>query len=860
MKTEGGIVMGRKRYINNVFDEILNNINFDEIELKEPVIEQKIMDEDRKVRIISLDETGKFEHLWDEESNTKDFRCVGGVLVDVPLRKDNTITNSLINESIENELNKVYTFLCKLIEDFNQTIQEYEVIMPDSLHLGDVCLLETATGKLINKYYYNDNGNSVKDDSDKRNKIRGRFIKFVQENTTRFLFDNNYIPYGFILSKDQIEIDDINTSNIVDYRVGANLYEEMVINAVENNLFYDIREDVRYASIRMATRVFNPDEEEVGLYDVTKRGGKIKGFITNTNFIKTALMHKINDISFANNKIDVSFDVEKIDYRNESRLNETDWKNKQKELAFHYLSDIVCGILRYKYAYGKHGVLMEGFDNKYYEHELVEMSKDLNDEGYEIRFISESDRMFNRMYECVQKGALVDYYSIKYDFERRIRDKRPEISLVSKFYYEKKLPGLEKHLNERLDSDNYKEVIINKLPELYSLNNGLMGNPENKYEKGRYIALNMCNILETIEDKIKSDRYRDSYFFRFMDIVIRGFNHRGEISSLEPYLKQCNELGYSVGVEEYIDHRQRAIQFYFNSMQYDYIIKEYYKNAIGSYVDGKWNFSDIENLKESMKLISGRHNQGILFIGKIKSSLAQALAFERMSNAEIFFKEALEEMNGDKGNRDITLSYMLHHYLDMAQKSNRELYKEKYEKEGAEYFGVEVDSFTVSGLEKIFDVVMGNLKKNADLRFALFLFVKSIKVFYLEEYNNDKNFIGFIDKMSESILDHVSEINDMIHPWQLIFINMFEILNKTGNKAKDRYFDKIVDSLRVINNGPTITAIITKFKLDYMDNYVVSKDKDAIKLKEIPGFEEIEKKSNEEVKKQLEKKLTYMYN
>ena len=398
------------------------------------------------------------------------------------------------------------------------------------------------------------------------------------------------------------------------------------------------------------------------------------------------------------------------------------------------------------------------------------------------------------------------------------------------------------------------------LPELYSQNNALMGFVENKYEKGRFVALNICKVLESVKDRVKSPRFRDMYLFRFIDIVVRGENHRGEISNLKPLLAEGEKYGYAVGVEEFLEHKQRAIQIYFNSMEYNNIIQEYYKNVIGSYIDGKWNFSDIENLISSMKAISGNQNQGILIVGKIKSSLAQALAFERMPNAEIYFEEALKEMEGDKGNTDITLSYMLHHFIDMASKGDWEKYKEKYEKYAAKYFDVEPDSFTIEGLEKIFVTLMNSIKDNSEMRFALYLFIKSIKVFYLEQFRDNKEISDLISKMGKEIFEHANSVNDMIHPWELIYKNMYEIMDEIGDNKKNKYYDKIIKKERMKNSGPTIWAIIIKFKLDYMENYDVSGDKYAKQLIDIEGLENIKDMSNAEVKKVLSDKLTYMYN
>ena len=59
------------------------------------------------------------------------------------------------------------------------------------------------------------------------------------------------------------------------------------------------------------------------------------------------------------------------------------------------------------------------------------------------------------------------------------------------------------------------------------------------------------------------------------------------ISVINEYLKKCDDSCYAVGIEEYLEHKQRAVQKYFNALDYDYIINDYYRNVIGSFIDGR---------------------------------------------------------------------------------------------------------------------------------------------------------------------------------------------------------------------------------------------------------------------------------
>lgn len=824
----------------------MNNNVFDELFTKYGLVENKEQDkitspyrdntDQRFVRIIAVDETGKFEHIWDNENN-KNFSCIGGVYVDLPL------FNRDINDVVNDELTKIYEFLVESIEEFNKDMNEYKVVMPDSLHLGNI-FLNSLNGE----------ENYSEAELKKQNQIKVSFKKFIEKKTIEFFKKNKYKIFSYILSKNQIDINGINSSNIVDYRVGANLYEEMVISSIENLIFYDAEKRINNISLRMATRVFTPRVDELDLYTIGNRG---QGYVTNTNFIKTALMHKIANENINNNNINASFVVESIAYSKPNGMENSKWIQQQKTLSFHYLADITCGILREQI--GRNGVLRRDINQNNYEQTLVDAAYRLFNEGYDIRVFSEPDKMYNKMFDYMHAGKIVDYYSLKYDLERRVRSKDNNISMISKFYYDTLLPKLDRSFEEKLIEDKeFQNMIINKIPEFYSQNNGMMGTIENKYEKGMYIALNICNILKVLERKIRSENYKNKYLFRFNDIIIRGYNHRGAISELTPYLNTCNKYGAFVGVEEYLEHKQRSVQVYFNSMNYDKIINEYYGNVIGKYIDGRWNFSHVENMVDSMRIMGGKEHQGFLLVGKIKSTLAQALAFERQKNAEYYFEQAMEEMVGDRGNTDITLSYLLHHYCDMACKSVFDKYKEKFEKKAFEYFDISVDEINVKTLEEVFDKIIGGIQTISELRFSLYLFVKAVNVFYVKEYEHDRDFIALVKKMNNGIINHSNTINDLIHPWELIYKNMYEILDKMNIEGKDFYYSRLVDDARIKANGPTIAAIIIKFKLDHMDDYKIAKDEKAI-LKDIEGAADIENMSDEDIKDLLDKKLKYMY-
>ena len=175
--------MGKAKYKNNMFDDLFSKFDLSDVpEYVEPTKPEKSVEdvgvesdgiEQEYVRVIALDETGKFEHLWDDNSDSIDVRCIGGVYVDLPLGTGDSI-NDRVDNSVRNELRKINEYLRDSIKAFNNTSSEYHVVMPDSLHLSNILLKNTSTGEAYYTYT-NAGGNSEKDSSEERKKVRNNF-------------------------------------------------------------------------------------------------------------------------------------------------------------------------------------------------------------------------------------------------------------------------------------------------------------------------------------------------------------------------------------------------------------------------------------------------------------------------------------------------------------------------------------------------------------------------------------------------------------------------------------------------------------------------------------------------------------
>lgn len=858
--------MRKKKQIkieNTVFDDLFNLIdieNFHEQSEEEKIRAEKYIKEKDFVRLVAVDESGRFEDRTRLEND--DFIFIGGLIADIPLKENESSENAIVRWKSD-----IINMLNNLCNDFNSAHagNDWIVKVPYSLHSSYTSISVRKRG----------NEKKIVDSAELSKKEQVKFDKYKKEFSlelkaaVKSYVEQNFKIFVYLLPKKH-NLPMVEKSNVNDLSIGANLYEDMVITATENAVFYDAFKEINNVSLQMATRtlptkVLN-QEDAVELYNYRRKDSDEGLYtITNTSFVKTALMHKIRYGKVKNKDIHISFYVDSIDYNffNVSKIDREDKINNQ---AFLYLSDILCSIIREGFI-NQNKKLNQNQSEDITLDNQVQICRSFDRNKYDVRIYSEADRYYRDMIDYINYGELDDYYSIKYDFLCNVR-KEQESNGIFKYYNDRFVCNLDNLIVSRIKDDSkYREKIINSIPQFYAKTNGLMGTVYNKYEKGMSIAKALLGIIEMIgsmgRDGFRNIAYKNAYVFRFNDIIIRGHNHRGDVEATREYVKKCEELKLSIGIEEYLEHCQRAVQLYFNSMEYDYIVDVYLKNVIGRFDGERWDFSPIEKLKDALMKLSGRTDEGnYLLAGKIYGTIAQAMAFKRSKQTDLYFDRALREVGDDFGNRDITNSYRLHHYIDMGENGKREEYIKHYEKVAAEYFGIKYEDSLFETLQKQLDIVISGLNRSDELRFALFIFVKAFRVFYVDD---NRLAVDEIKELIKVINDKIklisSSVDDEIHPWQLIYKNMFEI-------TKDSfYFDRIISGNRINQSGPTIISMIVKFKLDYMKETVgelIISDTEIEKLREIPGFENLEKSDFNEmkiydVKKKLNDKLTYMY-
>jgi hypothetical protein len=229
--------------------------------------------------------------------------------------------------------------------------------------------------------------------------------------------------------------------------------------------------------------------------------------------------------------------------------------------------------------------------------------------------------------------------------------------------------------------------------------------------------------------------------------------------------------------------------------------------------------------------------------GRALSSVGQYLAFKKDKDAFYYFIEALNEFNGDKGNSNITISYLLHCAIDQND-------TEKYEEFSIDYFGGNKD------IEKQFEYILKS--KNS---FLLFVFVKGLNNLYFEKISA---------KLLESLrtIDYKGKgFETTSHPWELIYKHIGLILYK---KQKIKFARRLLENAINCIQYPSTTIVAINYftkiqQYFYEDNQKMFKrtieqvklwvDKEGLN----PYFKECFTDSLHNTYENLQKKFVYMY-
>ena len=519
------------------------------------------------------------------------------------------------------------------------------------------------------------------------------------------------------------------SSNLLDDNVASNRYEHMASSVLNDLLFYTpaLQRDPSF-DLDLSTRALpenvlaSPSEFlQSGHASWTGRRGTYVSVMDAGSYrgmLSTLIQNaKRQDLNFDLSVVRINYDA-------------TD-ENEQNELGFLYLADLVC-LQSYRYLQRQNpatlGAGLEGIQLGWRElpcllwayHDIDRQFRNASDYLAEDDYFSCLREIF-RARTC-RDPALVRHYN-KYWFdplEQRVRE-------------DDKLPAV--------------KIALQKMEEW---------SHDPQYSNKEALA-----VLDPIRAQVErhSEAARDqTLMFKLYSVQMTTENHLAHYDAALEAFDLANQYAGCAPLEEYLELRNKAAVTYSDKLDYE--------NGLAFTEKTLEIENAIPHLKKDLVPmipdVSGHRGRTLSQKGQFLSSL------ERFEEAEQAFLAALEDFGNNEIDRNRTASYLLHSYIEAG-------WKEKYEAAAAWYFGSEDRTTQLSLLLRDPD-----RKPVQATTFALFVYVKALCRFYLQETN---------DSACRQIVNAIKEQHfENQHPMELIYKYCAVLAKKTGDKGQAMFY------------------------------------------------------------------------
>ena len=501
----------------------------------------------------------------------------------------------------------------------------------------------------------------------------------------------------------------LGTDPIVNDLVASNLYVHMAEDLLTTLLFHnplvgelrDVRLELASRSIPASalSREKKNEFRNIGIGDAGD-GYQILYRAANTDTYRTVIQREMQRIGKVDQ--DITLEVLPINY-----------SNANTKMAFLYLADFICGFLHNK-PKATDGVRITYAYNKALEY----TGREPLIFGYDA-----VDVQFSKAWQYLEMGMF--YEALDMAYEACCGEEA-----FARFYYDHWLPCVEKAIMQQDDSYSLR-VAVRKL------------------ESATYATvidqdklLFIFSALERCCIHANAARKDSRMMYKLYNSGIAAFNHIGDPANA----RACFDKGLSyvdgAYVDEFIRTRNRLTVSYCDGFLFDKA-EEIVRDTIVY----------AELLRENRSMVFKTEESSDILCGITQSQCGQVLAYMRDGEAEGHFLKALNEMEKGSANYYISLSYLLHHYIDMNDKP-------KYEQYAVGYFG------NKNSLQAQYDYLC-NPASPMNAKYALYVYVKAVWTFYRGSVPESVRaaFADISADFEKRGLDHLMGGD----PWELIY-------------------------------------------------------------------------------------------
>lgn len=529
----------------------------------------------------------------------------------------------------------------------------------------------------------------------------------------------------------------------------SNLYVHMAEDVIERLVFHNpVISGISKIRLELATRrvlLSGEDRtermkqyEQLGFKAVTREPcgstGVTEYLLTNPDNYRTALEREMLSCNQERILVD-RIGVKSIYY-----------KNQRAGMDFLYLADAICSLLGFELQGNKSSEWIEQFNTR--SHNINRNVDNI------IWAYDEVDDYFSKAWKYLEEK---DYYralSIAFDGSKYNSE-------ITPFYIKKWFKYIDKCMVKQTDSSAFS-MAVKKYRESV-LNNNL------NQEKLVYIY----ELLEKMSYNIVfASRKDEAELYDLYDSGLSAYIHNSNLPEAEKCFEKTKEYAEYVATEAYLRTRNKMVVFLCDNLCFEEAL---------ALADENVTYHDL--LSEMKKELFGPSFTEALNHAIALSQRAQVYAFLNNERAEYDFLTALEIMDEGIPDRYITQSYLLHFYLSQGN-------REKYEKLAIEYFGNKtslIEQFNYIAKE-------GSKEENAkfSMKYALYVYVKALYVFYLEEIPS--KLLNKLKTIEKSLCDVSKKAEKQIngHPWEIIYKYVALILlSKECFVEKDMYCERL---------------------------------------------------------------------
>lgn len=679
---------------------------------------------------ISLDEQGEFENIRYINGDDRAPLFIGGVIFD----------DCGIRGEYQRERKRIDLYL-------RMVCRQADAVFPTDLHVNGSNsakvrevkqLLSKTLAEFLQHGCLELEGNEYSEELRKMPKRSGKFYIF------------SYLKFRTSLQRMLRD----SASMLIRDSVAGNLYLHMVEEVTGRIIFHNpVIKDIQKVRFELATRrvVLDENSEHIQEYldlgyrddpDIShKKDGKRTFILTNADVYRTAMEREMMNTEKQN--IDVeSMGVKSIYYGSDEG---------NYRMSFLYLADIICSVLGFRPDTSSPMALINEFKDR--ADSLAGHSDNL------IFAYDEVDFVYKKAWAKFEEK---DYFeALKLVCKGQKTD-----SPYTEFY---KKEWLQRLIGCLTEENNYPAYRI-------ALQKYYMSTLSNNLHQDELVDIYLA--LESMLNQMKfQDAGEQAAVYDLYDAGVSAFCHIGDSIRAEECYKKCVEYARFAEMERYLRTRNKMVVFQTDRFQFGEALKIARENIL--YQE---ELLALRGLIMDAEENSKHYGIALSQLGQIQTSL-------HMKEGEDSFLKALSQMGGeDTPDYFQTLSYLLHHYLEMGE-------KEKYDCWAKKYFG------GTSSLSKQFRHIVREGAKGYrarfSMKFALYVYVKGLYLFHMDDISESlAEVLSNIEKEIFQIggKEAVDQINN--HPWEIIYKYLALIMVRIGNQQQaHEYMGKMEEVL-----------------------------------------------------------------